>query len=69
MHTTGLLLRILLICHQVRPFLERRFSILFNHYEVASSETVAWLVNLFENINVALSLNFGSVDLSHAGGG
>ena len=68
-HTTGLLLRILLICHQVRPFLERRFSILFNHYEVASSETVAWLVNLFENINVALSLNFGSVDLSHAGGG
>jgi hypothetical protein len=66
-HTTGLLLRILLICHKVRPFLERRFSILFNHYETTSSETVAWLVNLFENINIALSLNFGSVDLSHAG--
>ncbi len=66
-HTTGLLLRILLICHKVRPFLERRFSLLFNHYETASSETVAWLVNMFENINIALSLNFGSVDLSHAG--
>jgi hypothetical protein len=66
-HTTGLLLRILLICQKVRPFLERRFSLLFNHYETASSETVAWLVNMFENINIALSLNFGSVDLSHAG--
>ncbi|WP_017299182.1 hypothetical protein [Nodosilinea nodulosa] len=64
-HTTGLLLRILLICQKVRPFLERRFSILFNHYETASSDTVAWLVNMFENINIALSLNFGTVDLSH----
>ncbi|MGB3201217.1 MAG: hypothetical protein WBA99_09955 [Nodosilinea sp.] len=64
--TTGLLLRILLICQKVRPFLDRRFSILFNHYETASSETVAWLINMFENINIALSLNFGSVDLSHA---
>lgn len=66
-HTTGLLLRILLICQKVRPFLERRFSLLFNHYETASSETVAWLITMFENINIALSLNFGSVDLSHAG--
>ncbi|TVQ05350.1 MAG: hypothetical protein EA368_19500 [Leptolyngbya sp. DLM2.Bin27] len=67
LQTTGLLLRILLICHKVKPFLERRFSLLFNHYETSSSETVAWLVNMFENINIALSLNFGSVDLSHAG--
>ncbi len=66
-YTTGLLLRILLICQKVRPFLERRFSLLFNHYETSSSETVAWLVNMFENMNVALSLNFGTVDLSHAG--
>jgi hypothetical protein len=64
-HTTGLLLRILLICQKVRPFVERRFSLLFNHYETASSETVEWLVHMFENINIALSLNFGSVDLSH----
>ncbi|MBE9137267.1 hypothetical protein IQ254_08610 [Nodosilinea sp. LEGE 07088] len=64
-HTTGLLLRILLICQKVRPFVERRFSLLFNHYETVSSETVEWLVTMFENINIALSLNFGSVDLSH----
>ncbi len=67
-NTTGLLLRILLICQKVKPFLERRFSMLFNHYESSSSDTVAWLVNMFENINVAMSLNFGTVDLSHANG-
>ncbi len=67
LQTTGLLLRILLVCQKVRPFLERRFSLLFNHYETSSSDTVEWLVNMFENINSALSLNFGSVDLSHAG--
>jgi hypothetical protein len=65
--TTGLLLRVLLICQKVRPFLERRFALLFNHYETASSDTVSWLVQVLENINIALSLNFGTVDLSFAG--
>jgi hypothetical protein len=65
--TTGLLLRVLLICHKVRPFLERRFALLFNHYETSSSDIVGWLVQMLENINIALSLNFGSVDLSFAG--
>jgi hypothetical protein len=64
--TIGLLLRILLICRKVRPYLERRFSILFNHYEAANRDTVGWLVTVLENFNIALSLNFGSLDLSHA---
>ena len=67
--TTGLLLRILLICSKVRPFLERRFALLFNHYESSASDTVTWLVQVLENINIALSLNFGNVDLSFAGKG
>lgn len=66
-NTTGLLLRILLICQKVRPFLDRRFSILFNHYETASSEAVDWLVKVLENVNIALSINFGTLDLSHLG--
>lgn len=64
--TIGLLLRILLICRKVRPYLERRFSILFNHYEAANRDTVGWLVTVLENLNIALSLNFGNLDLSHA---
>lgn len=66
-NTTGLLLRILLICQKVKPFLDRRFSILFNHYETASSDAVDWLVKVLENVNIALSLNFGTLDLSHLG--
>ena len=63
--TTGILLKIVLICRKVKPYLERRFSILFNHYESEARDAVAWLVNVLENLNVALSINFGSVDLSH----
>jgi hypothetical protein len=65
MLTTGLLLRLLLICRKVKPYLERRFSILFNHYEAAAQEAVTWLVKVLENLNIALSLNFGSLDISH----
>jgi hypothetical protein len=62
--TTGLLLKIVLLCRKVKPHLERRFSILFNHYESYTREMVHWLVNALEHLNVALSLNFGAVDLS-----
>ncbi|MEO0457770.1 MAG: hypothetical protein AAF152_14495 [Cyanobacteria bacterium P01_A01_bin.114] len=63
--TTGVLLKILLLCRKVKPYLERRFSILFDHYESATQDTVKWLVRVLENLNVALSLNFGSLDLSY----
>jgi hypothetical protein len=62
--TTGLLLKIVLICRKVKPYLERRFSILFNHYESYRCDTVGWLVQALENMNVALSLHFGNLDLS-----
>lgn len=62
--TTGLLLKIVLICRQVKPYLEKRFAILFNHYESCARDGVLWLVKALENLNLALSTNFGSVDLS-----
>lgn len=65
MLTTGILLKVLLICNKVKPYLERRLSVLFDHYESATRDTVSWLVQVLENLNLALSLNFGSVDLSH----
>ncbi|MEM8807255.1 MAG: hypothetical protein AAGF01_14625 [Cyanobacteria bacterium P01_G01_bin.38] len=63
--TTGVLLKILLLCRKVKPYLERRFSILFDHYESATQDTVNWLVRVLENLNIALSLNFGTLDLSY----
>ncbi|ACK70431.1 conserved hypothetical protein [Gloeothece citriformis PCC 7424] len=63
-HTIGLLLKIVLICKKVKPYLEKRFSILFNHYEGFSRDGAPWLVKTLENLQLAFSLNFGKVDIS-----
>ena len=62
--TTCLLLKIVLICRKVKPYLEKRFSILFNHYESATKDGVPWLINSLENLNIAFSVHFGAADLS-----
>jgi hypothetical protein len=62
--TIGLLLKVVLLCRKVKPCLEKRFSILFDHYETYSRDTVQWLIQALENLNVALTTNFGSVNLS-----
>ncbi len=62
--TTSLLLKIVLVCYRVKPNLEKRFAILFNHYEADTREKVMWLVKALENMLVALSTNFGRIDLS-----
>ena len=62
--TVGLLLKIVLICRKVKPYLEKRLAILYNHYESSTRDAVRWLVQALENMNIALSANFGAVDLS-----
>jgi hypothetical protein len=59
-----LLLKVVLICRKVKPYLEKRFSILFNHYEARAREGVQWLIAAMENLNVALCTNFSLIDLS-----
>jgi hypothetical protein len=62
--TTGLILKVVLLCRKVKPYLEKRFSILFGHYETVTQNNVEWLVKMFENLNVALSMTFGTTDIS-----
>ena len=62
--TTGLLLKIVLICQKVKPLLESRLSILFNHYESSQCKGVPWLVRSLENWNVAGAIHFGKMDAS-----
>jgi hypothetical protein len=62
--TVGLLIKVTLLCHKVKPYLEKRFSILFNHYESFSQDGVPWLVKSLENLQVAFTVNFGKVDVS-----
>lgn len=59
----GMLLKIVLFCHQAKPYLEQKFSILFNHYQGATTGKVWWLVKSMETLNVALSTNLGRINL------
>lgn len=62
--TIGLLLKIVLLCRKVKPYLEKRFSILFGHYESYTKEGVPWLVKALDNLQVAFSVHFGRADVS-----
>lgn len=62
--TVGLMLKLVLLCSKVKPYLEQRFSILFSHYEAVSEEQAPWLVKSLENLQVAFSVHFGEADFS-----
>ena len=61
----GLLLKIILICRKSKPYLAKRVAILFNHYELATTGSIDWLVESLEELNIALSIHFGNIDLSY----
>lgn len=60
--TTGILLKVVLICHKVKPLLENRLSILFDRYEASQCKGVSWLVKSLETWNVAGAIHFGKLD-------
>lgn len=61
--TIGLLLKILLLCSRVKPYLEKQFSLLFSHYEDSTRDAVRWLIESLENLNIAFATNFGRINL------
>jgi hypothetical protein len=63
--TIGLLLKIVLLCHQVKPYLEQKLAILFKHYEDYTKDKTKWLVDSLENLNVAFSTNFRMMNASY----
>lgn len=62
--TVGLLLKVVLACKRVKPYLEKRLAILFNHYENHSRGSVQWLISCLEHLNLAWSTHFGGLDFS-----
>lgn len=58
-----LLLKIALLSQGVKPELEKRFAILFNHYENDSINSISWLIKSMENLNVGLIANFHHLEL------
>ncbi|MBD1935580.1 MULTISPECIES: hypothetical protein [Cyanophyceae] len=61
--TIGLLLKIVLLCHHVKPYLEQKLAILFKHYEDYTKDKTKWLVDSLENLNVAFSTNLRMMNL------
>ncbi|ERN42426.1 hypothetical protein KR51_00008900 [Rubidibacter lacunae KORDI 51-2] len=62
--TIGMLLKLTLLCRKSRPYLDKRFSVLFSHYETEAIEGLPWLVRSLENLHLALTIHFGSADLT-----
>lgn len=62
--TVNLLLKIVLTCPKVKPHLEKRLAILFNHYKHHKIQDVPWLIKSLENLQIAFSIHFGKLDLS-----
>jgi hypothetical protein len=62
--TITLLIKIILICPQAKPDLEKRFAILFTHYQSYKIAEVFWLVKSLEHLLIAFSIYFGKIDLS-----
>jgi hypothetical protein len=63
--TVGLFLKVVLLCNKVKPYLERRLSILFQHYESQMRGSVDWLVRCLEKLNLAWTAHFSSQNLSY----
>ncbi len=60
----GMLLKMILICRKVKADLEKRFSVLFNHYATFPQDQVTWLVESLETLNIAFSANFTALAAS-----
>jgi hypothetical protein len=56
--TLGLLLRVVLFCPRVKPWLENRMAMLFKHHEQIRCGDAVWLIDTLEHTNVALITNF-----------
>lgn len=62
--TMSLLMKIILICPQARPQLEKQLWILFKNYAASPCPQVKGLIKIWENYNVAQAAYFGKADLS-----
>lgn len=64
-HTVGILLKIVLLCPDLKPFLAKKLALLFNYYESSHLGEVPWLFKSLETFQLAFSIYFGKADLSY----
>lgn len=71
MYTIGLLLKIVLLCREIksnmelmRSHLAKQFAIVFSHYETKVRGQVEWLVECLEHLLVGFGVHYGRNDFS-----
>ncbi|MCU0534140.1 MAG: hypothetical protein MUD14_09625 [Hydrococcus sp. Prado102] len=62
--TAGFFLKLVLLYPKIKPHFENRLSLLFEYYEKIPQKRIDWLIKFLENLQIAFSITFGSVDLS-----
>ena len=61
-----LLLKIILICPELKSNLEKKLTLLYTRYESLTWSEITWLVQSLEVLQMGFSLYFGNIDLSIA---
>ncbi|GAB4524131.1 MAG: hypothetical protein Tsb0014_02320 [Pleurocapsa sp.] len=64
--TSALLIKILLICPEVKPDLEKKLALLFTYYQSHPIKDAFWLVKCLEHLLMAFSIYLGKIDVSIA---
>lgn len=62
--TISLFLKMILFCQNLKQDLEKKFAILFQHYEDCTNEIAGWFIDCLEHLNVALAIHFPAYSLS-----
>ncbi|MEM8722484.1 MAG: hypothetical protein AAGE84_24860 [Cyanobacteria bacterium P01_G01_bin.39] len=61
-----ILMKILLICPESKPDLEKKFFLVVAHYQSQTVQDNLWLIKSLEHLLMAFSIYFGKVDVSLA---
>jgi hypothetical protein len=70
--TVGFLLKLVLLCSNVRANLEaikahlaKQFATMFQHYESQTRQEIAWLIECLDHFMIAFTIHFGQKPLHH----
>jgi hypothetical protein len=61
---TYFLFRLVMLYPKIKPHLETRLALLFEHYESVLENKISWFIKVLETFQIAFSIHFGTLDLS-----
>lgn len=64
--TAVLLIKIILICPEAKPDLEKKLALLFTQYHARVIKDVLWLIKILEHLLIGIGIHLGKIDISIA---